>query len=311
MIKLAKNIGIAFLVILLIQRAQAQDPVLPPVNLGTSNMLDGFSPGAGLYYINYTQVYQTKSIQDGTGNIVDTDLEINSLLSLHQIIYQTDIGLLGGALGFTVLLPIVKISADNTSGMPSVNSDLLGDLVTGAAIQWNDKKIFGKTIFHRAEINAVFPTGSYSSKYNINPSSHAYNFAFYHSLTLFITKEFSMSFRNQFNYNSKIIDSGVKPGTSYNLNYAIEYTLYKTLRAEIAGYYLKQLSEDSYNGNHQYYQDNFNIKTTKEQVFAIGPGMSYLTRGGLFMEGKVFFEMSAENRTQGIRPTLRIAYKLN
>jgi hypothetical protein len=91
----------------------------------------------------------------------------------------------------------------------------------------------------------------------------------------------------------------------YNLNYSLERTIYKALRIEIAGYFLEQLEEDSFSGNHDYYNEQFGISNTKERMLAIGPGISYVTPTGLFIEAKVFFETF-----EGTRPTLRLAYRL-
>lgn len=284
-----------------------QDPVLPPTNLGLTNIYDGFAGKPGFVYVNYTQAYGTHQINDASGNDLHTDLKINSLLSLHQIIYLTSVKLLGGNLGFTVVVPIVNINATSESQQsPNVNPSMIGDILQGTSIQWSGKKLFGKAFSHRVEFDISFPTGSYHQKYAINPSSHLYNFGVYHAFTLFLTDKVTVSSRNQFNYNSKILGKLDKPGAFYNGNYAVEFEVIKNLHLQAAAYYLSQLNEDSYDGDPNYYKTHYQIVNTKQSVLGYGPGVAYFGKGGLLIEGKMFFETGARNTTQGIRPTLHI-----
>lgn len=291
--------------------AYAQDPVLPPTNLGIANMYDGIAGKPGFVYVNYMQAYETHQLNNAVGKDSGSDLKINSLLSMHQFIYLTPVKLLGGNLGFTVLIPVVKITATSKSGeAPSFNPSMLGDIVQGTAIQWSDKKLFGKPFSHRAELDVSFPVGSYSKEYAINPSAHLFTIGAYHAFTLTINEKLSISARNQLNYNTHLIGKQDKPGAFYNGNYSVEFALIKNLHIEAAAYYLGQLNQDSYDGNHNYYTNQYGMDTTKQRVLGFGPGLVYLGRAGLLIEGKVFFETLAKNTTQGIRPTLRIAIPL-
>jgi len=286
----------------------AQAPALPPTNLGLSDVYDGVAGEPGFVYQGYTQLYQTNHLYNANGDKTASSLKVNSLLSLQQLIYLSPVKVLAGNLGFTVLVPIVKITATNISGpAPSVNPDVLGDIVAGTAIQWNDKKLFGKSFWHRLEADVTIPVGSYNSNYAINASSHLWALSVYHAFTIFLNKNVTISARNQFNYNFQIIDEPAKPGAYYNGNYSIAVSLLKNLRIEAVAYYLTQIIEDSYDGDHNYYQNRYQIPTTKQRVFGFGPGLAYFLPGGILFEGKVFFETDAKNITQGIRPTFRIA----
>ena len=286
----------------------AQPPALPPTNLGLANEYDGVAGKPGFLYQGYAQLYQTNKIYNANGDNTGSSLKVNSLLSLHQFIYLTPVKVLGGNLGFTVLVPVVKITATNSAGTaPPVNPDALGDLVQGTAIQWNDKKLFGRSFWHRVEVDVNIPTGSFNSGYAINVSSHLWALSAYHAFTIFLNKNVTVSARNQFNYNFHIIGRPDKPGAYYNGNYSIDVSLLKNLKLEAAAYYLTQIVEDSYNGDHEYYQTRYQVSTTKQRVLGLGPGLAYFLPGGILFEGKLFFEAAARNTTQGIRPTLRIA----
>lgn len=289
-----------------------QDPVLPPTNLGLSNIYDGFAGKPGWVYQGYVQAFGTKHFADGSGNRTPPNLKINSVVALNQLIYLTPLKLLGGNLGFTVIIPVVQINSSNLNGpAPTVNPGFLGDIVQGTAVQWSDKKLFGKPFSHRIEVDLILPAGSYDSRYNINASSHRYAFGAYHAFTIFLNKEISLSARNQFNYNAHIIGQQAKAGAYYNGNYSIDYSLFKGFKIEAAAYFLDQLNQDSYAGNHYYYADQFDIASTKERVLGIGPGLAYFAPNGVLIEAKIFFETGAKNRFEGSRPTLRIAIPLS
>lgn len=258
-------------------RLFAQEPALPPTNLGLANVFDGIAGKPGFVYQGYVQVFQTRDPKDVT---------INSVVTLHQLIYLSKVRVLGGNLGFTIIVPVAQI---NAAGGPTVNPKAWGDMIYGTAVQWS-----GKRFSHRAELDISLPTGAYSSKYAINPSAHLYSFGVYHAFTLLLNEHFSISARNQFNYNTHIIGTNAQPGTFYNGNYSVDYSLLKSLKVEAAAYYLTEFNQHS-----------------QERVLGYGPGLAYFFPGGGLMEVKGFVETAAKNRVSGIRPTLRVAIPLS
>ena len=295
-----------------IAHVQAQDPALPPTNLGLANVYDGVAGKPGFIYQGYAQYFQTHQLNDGFGHNTHSDLKVNSLLQMNQLIYLSPVRVLGGNLGFTVIVPLVQIIAANQGAQaPSVNPGVLGDIVQGTAIQWSDKKLFGKPFFHRVEFDVNVPVGSYNSDYNINASSHLWAYGVYHAFTLMLNDKISVSSRNQFNYNSHFIGQKGKAGAYYNGNYSVDYSIIKSLKIEAAAYYLTQFNQDSYDGNSHYYQDKYSIANTKERVLGVGPGLAYFAPGGVLIEAKVFFETAAKDRFEGTHPTLRLAIPLS
>ncbi|WP_342083583.1 SphA family protein [Dyadobacter sp. OTU695] len=292
----------------------AQDPVLPPTNLGLANIYDGFAGKPDWVYQGYVQAFDTKHFADGSANRAPSTLKINSVVSLNQLIYLTPVKIVGGNLGFTVIVPVVQINASNLNGpAPTVNPGFLGDIVQGTAVQWSDKKLFGKAFFHRIEIDLTLPTGSYDSRYKINASSHRYAFGAYHAFTIFLNKEISLSARNQFNYNAHMIGQQAKAGAYYNGNYSIDYSLFKSFKIEAAAYFLDQLNQNSYAGNHYYYADQFDIASTKERVLGVGPGLAILHRTVYWLKLKYFLKLVPETalRETGQHCVLQSHYRNN
>ncbi|MNU01257.1 hypothetical protein D3C72_2446010 [compost metagenome] len=64
----------------------------------------------------------------------------------------------------------------------------------------------------------------------------------------------------------------------------------------MAGYQLKQISDDRIDGHRQ--------TDSREQVVGIGPGVMY-QQGKQTLLANLYFESGAENRSQGTQLTLR------
>ena len=300
------------LVIAVTATVYAQDPVLPPTNLGLASVYDGVAGKPGLVFQGYLQAFQTRSLYGPNGANTPSDLKVNSVLQMDQVLYLAPIKVLDGNLGFTILIPIVQISASSvTTTAPATNPGVLGDPITGVAIQWSDKKLFGKPFSHRLEFDLSVPLGNFDSRYAINPSAHLWSYEIYHALTLTLDKKISISARNELNYNTHIIGTEAKPGAFYNGSYSIDYSILPFVKIEAVSYFLTQLIQDSYDGNHHYYQDRYGIPDTKERVFACGPGLVYFSPKGVLFEGKVFFETGGQNRFVGTRTSLRVVVSLS
>jgi len=284
----------------------------PPLNLGLTDILDGALPGPGTYFTEYIQAYQGGDFKDKDGNDFGGDPKVANVLAMNQFVHVYKHQVLGGHIGADVLLPIVAISGSGTLGDPgpgvSTNPAVLGDLVVGPFLQWFDTKLLGRPFLQRFELDLILPTGQYDEKYLINPGSNLWTIEPYYSFTWFLTPKFSTSWRIHYTYNTKNTDpfsafgvNDVQPGQAFHFNYSFEYELFKNFRGAVAGYYLKQLTEDKVNGN--------SAADSKEQVFAAGPAVHWIFSPNFSMGLKTALETSVENRTKGNRTTLRMTYK--
>jgi anthranilate 1,2-dioxygenase (deaminating, decarboxylating) large subunit len=284
----------------------------PPLNLGLTDILDGALPGPGTYFTEYIQAYQSDKFKDHDGNSIPGDPKVANVLSMNQFVHVYKHKILGGHLGADVLLPVVAISGSGTVGSPgppvSSNPAVLGDLVVGPFIQWFDTKLLGRPFFQRVELDFILPPGQYDNKYLINPGSNLWTIEPYYAFTWFLTPEFSTSWRIHYTYNTENDDpfvalgaNDLQPGQAFHFNYSFEYEIFKNFRGAVAGYYLKQITEDETNG--------VKGNGTKEQVFAIGPAVSWAASPSFFLGLKTQWESSAENRPEGNRTTFRLTYK--
>lgn len=310
------SLSLAVLLALLIASpASAFDQ--PLVNFGLTDVLDGAVPGPGTYFFEYIQIYQSDEFKDRNGDDIPGSPRNGFVLAMNQLAHISKIPLLGGNLGIDFLLPIGSLTAGGTFGPggPPVtaNPGPVGDLIVGPFIQWFPHKLLGRPFLHRFELDIFLPTGHYDKKYTINPGANIWTIEPYYAFSWFLTPQLSTSWRLHYAYNTKNDDpwevlqaapfnvTEVRPGQLFHCNYSLEYEAVKNLRFAIAGYYLKQLTDTQFNGT--------DVSGRKEQVFAIGPAIHWVTKSGFVLALKTAFESSVENRPQGNRTTFRMIYK--
>ncbi len=294
--------------------AQAYD--LPGVNLGFTSFVDGGPPaGPGFYYQQYHTYFTSDEFKDSDGDsllpsFADEDIDLTILLL--QGIYQSDteIPLIKGKWGLDVIVPIVdtdiSYGTDNPA-FPQDNAGGFGDLLVGPFIQWDP--IMGKSgpiMLNRIEFQLIFPTGKYDSDKELNPGSNFFSFNPYWSTTLFIMPKWTLSWRLHYLWNDENDDPNrnfvgaddTQAGQAIHVNFASAYeVLEKTIRVGVNGYYLKQITNTEADGR--------DVRDSKEQVLAIGPGaVCHLSQNNhLFFNA--YFETMVENRPEGYRINLR------
>jgi anthranilate 1,2-dioxygenase (deaminating, decarboxylating) large subunit len=275
---------------------------LPPVNLGFTSFLDGGPPaGPGFYFQQYFQYYNSDTFKDKDGktNLFPKSAfpnpNLNAYVGLSQFLYQSNQPVLfGGKWGLDLIVPVVGF---DLTGVPLEENDPgIGDLLVGPYIQWDPVMGSNGPVFmHRIELQATFPTGRYDKNKALNPGSNFYTFNPYWAGTFFLSPQWTASARIHYLWNSVNDDTKTQAGQAIHLNYATDYELIPhMLRAGVNGYYLKQITDTK----------NPSVPG-REQVFAIGPGLlfSFSQNNHLFFNA--FFEMAAENRTQGNRFNFR------
>ena len=275
----------------------------PFLNLGLTNFMDA-SPGPGWYLTEYAYFHFADELKDGDGHELPGDNDLDIAASVTQIVYHSNVKFLGGNPGLDLLLPIAHIDFDNDLlGIEGQGG--VGDLLVGPFIQWGPNMVFGRPYFQRFEFQILTPTGEHDNDHAINPGSGFWSIDPYYSFTYFITPKLETSWRIHYLWNAEKDNSGGRPdiqaGQAIHFNYAIDYAFTNSFRAGIAGYYLKQITEDEADGH--------NISDSEEQVFAIGPGLVWHINKDLTFMAAVNFEMAAEARPEGVASTLRLIWK--
>ena len=303
-------LGFCVLLVNLVFAAQvyAADLVkLPPINLGTTAFMDGMAGPGTLVQVS-SNLSRVDSFNNDAGDSLPGNNSMDVNVLLFQLAHITNSRLAGGFYGVEVLLPYSDINPDTSlPGLPDQDESGVGDLlVSPFMLQWVGDSLFGKRYFHRLNLIFSLPTGSYDPDNDVNPGVNLVKFNPYYAGTLELSSKLSTSFRLHYLWNSKnknppsfMNASSIQPGTAFHMNYALSYEVNPGLRIGLAGYYLKQLSEDRIDGIRQ--------EDSEESIIAIGPGLRWSRKGGFF-NLNAYVESDAENRVEGTRLLARYAW---
>jgi len=274
----------------------------PPANLSATTFMDGGAP-PGLYYINYEIFADGAKAVDKDGNTITGGARVNALSQLHQFYCLTNWTVLGGTLGFDVLLPIVAVTAQGSLfGVVPVTANTagFGDLLVGPALQWDKETLLGRPVFQRVESDVTMPTGKYDSTKLANPGSNLWNVDTYYSFVWLFADKWETSERLWYGFNSENPATEVKPGQRAYVDYAVSREVLPRFRFGAAGYVFRQTTDDKIAGVRQ--------PDSRERVVSAGPGLVYQGRALTFMLSHPI-EFLGENRFVGSRTTLELIYR--
>jgi hypothetical protein len=288
-----------------VQPAAGQQVSLPPLDLGATSFLDGVG-GPGVFSQEILSPYHAGRINGPNSTQLPGANSVDSFAAITEFAFTTRTKFLGAWYGGEILLPAVHVDVDTDLGIRGKPNGI-GDLIfSPLLLQWSEHKLFGKSIFQRLHVvEFILPTGSYRRDRAVNIGSNLLTVNPQYAFTVFLTPHLETTARLHYLWNSKNSSpapafnaSSIQPGQAVHFNASISYALHPRLRAGVAGYYLKQIT-DSRIGDRS-------LPGSREQVGGIGPGLLVNT-GIVDIFVHAFFETGAENRPQGTRVVIRIA----
>lgn len=284
------------------QSVLADSVALPPLALGNTSFMDGVVLPGVLTELPI-QYNRSNSSYDAKGHSAPGRQAVRSLTLLPHFAYFSQHKWLGANVGAEVLLPLVHLDVDVDNG-PSGTRSRQGDLIINPLLlQWEPVQLFGRPYWQRAALGFSVPTGSYSSSAQVNTGANVWVVNPHYAFTWLFSERWELSGRIHYAWTSRNDDPAdalnaddVQPGQAMHSNFAMSYALDDNWRVGVAGYHLKQISDDRIDGHKQ--------KDSREQVLGLGPGLMY-QQGPQMFYANLYFESEAENRSQGSQLTLR------
>jgi hypothetical protein len=279
-------------------RGDAQEHIaLPSVNLGGSSFMDAIG-GPGLLVRQAVGVYEAQRVVGSHGADTPGSNSVFAFTSITHVAYAAPFKVFGGYWGGEVLVPVVYASVTTPAGSGRIGG--VGD-VTFSPVVWQapETTVLGHPFFQFVDLDVVAPTGEYESSALVTAGSNVWSFNPFYAFTWLLTDWLETSWRLHYLWNSANNSPGlgygatsIQPGQAVHFNGAASFAIVPWLRAGVAGYFLRQITDSRANG--------LAVPGSLEQVGAIGPGLLASARPVQFVLNG-YAEFAAENRSEGLR----------
>lgn len=265
---------------------------------GNEDFMAGALPPAGTQvFINYFLDYQSNQLNGNNGGKAPAGLSFKeqAVANAFRYVDVTKIKVLGGDLVWHIIVPVIYAHAAFTAGNGAVDlinggssETSLGNIEAGLGIAWH----CGPTFHHIFAIDIVAPTGHYNATDSVNIGSNYWAidplWAFtyigdkHSPLPGFEVSSKIMYWINQTNNNTyfynqagNVVSGKYANGQQFSFDYLVAQHFMKDWAFGINGHYLKQTTNDKFNGSTAI--DPFTGAPTGNMVgyFSLGPALTY------------------------------------
>ena len=259
---------------------------------GAEDFLVADMPPPGFYGWLTSNRYTADRVADNSGSmsLPSFDLRVDAVVPRMDWVKPTS--LLGSdRWGTLFILPLLDLDL-TLSPAPGVSvkgrSRGLGDFVIGNGLHWT----FPAFSMVNA-LDVVFPTGDYDALAPVNPGLHRWVIRLNHLGTWHPTPAWDLSYRLHWDYNFKNPATDYLSGQTVYLNWAIGWKPRPPLTVGLAGYCLRQITDDRQSGQAVGPSGN------RTQVEGVGPCVKYFLPNHVMLTAKYFHEFHARNHPVG------------
>lgn len=260
---------------------------------GAEGFMLGALPPEGLYYINYFFYYAADKFKDDNGDTAIDDLGLSAYVNVSRFVYTSPWQVLGGDVGFEVLIPLIHLDIEKFDSLPGGRSDSgLGDMIFGGIIGWHTGN------WHRyVAVEVTAPTGNYDKNNAVNVGRNY--FAYTPIIGTTYVTEGGYEFSGKFMYDINTENDATKytSGNEFHIDYTASKHFGKSWNAGIGGYYYQQVTDDSGSAT----------SANKGRVVSAGPQIAYGYKNMSFI-GKYHIETLAKNKPEGQKAWFKWIY---
>lgn len=252
---------------------------------GSSQFFAGaIPPFPGLYLLSQTNHYSANRLNDGNGNKMPIDFNVEATAETLRFLYVSDLHIGSAQVWGQVVLPVVGLNLKT----PFAKGDNigLGDAIVAAGLAWHPDRAQTFVL----GLDMAMPTGLYDKNDVASIGLNHWSFqptVGYHYLDP-QGPEIGIAARAIFNTENDA--TGYTSGNELVVDYAAGWNFGK-LRVGAVGYYLKQFTDDS--------GPRVPADGNRGEAFAIGPSLSYTFDTGMQLSASWQHEAIAKHRAQG------------
>ncbi|MCX4163626.1 MULTISPECIES: transporter [Paraburkholderia] len=298
--KIKTSMIVSTLIVAGIQSTFATENGLQSYPIGVDTVLDGIVPAPSqTQFYNYTALYTADRFAGPNGGSVVPNFKVNVFVDSARVLHTW--GSMLGPFTLTSGIAVPLIHAQTTVPVGGDSRWGLGDVVVHAMKFGYSNE--SHSLFSILTFDFSLPTGSFSNTKIAATGTNYYAFIPNMSVTVFPVSNVEFSATGGWEINSPNHKDGYHSGNVLFLDWVAGYSISPQLQLGVQGYALRQITDDTLNGN--VVEDGF-----RGRVFAIGPQIRFNitpTSGVVF---KWQHEFAARNRPQGDRLWIELTFPL-
>jgi hypothetical protein len=259
---------------------------------GGEDFLVAAMPPPGVYgWITYNQ-YSAGRVTDADGQMPVHDFSLRVHALVPRLDWVKPVSILGAdRWGTLLVMPVLDLDL-KLSPVPGVSVQGAkrgaGDLTMGNGLHW--------TFANFEMVNAIdvaAPTGAYNSGNLVNPGQNRWVIRLNHMGTWRPTPTWDVSYRLHWDYNFRNSATDYRSGQTVYLNWAVGWKPSPPLTIGVAGYSLRQITDDRQGGQVVGPDGN------RVSVDGLGPCVKYFLPNHVMLTAKYFQEFRARNHPKG------------
>ncbi|WLE61154.1 transporter [Burkholderia plantarii] len=278
--------------------AHATENGLIAYPIGVNTVLDGVLPPPGdTRFYNYTQYYVANKFANGKGDSAIPGFRSSALVDAPRVVHtwNTTIGPFTLSSGLIATISHIKLSTPGGSGTRTA----LGDTIVQPLMLGY---VNGSHSFFAFLTNDVaLPTGAYNVNRVANTGLNTYAWMPSLNVTWFPAPDWELSGMTVVELNSPNHATNYHSGAVAAVDWLVGYSVTKTVQLGVQGFYLKQFTDDTVNGQ------PVNGNGFRGQAVGIGPQVRWDWSPGSSVVLKYQHEVAVRNRPVGERIWLEVS----
>jgi len=259
---------------------------------GAEDFLVAGMPPPGWYGMVYYDRYTADRVADGAGHMPFESFNLEVDVVALRLDWVKPVSVLGADRWGTLLFQPVADLDLALRPAPGVlvqgSKRGIGDLTIGNGLHWTFP-----TFEMVNAVDVAFPSGSYAATDLVNPGLNRLAIRLNHMGTWQPTPKWEVSYRLHWDYNFNNSATDYHSGQTLYLNWAAGWKPKPPLTIGLAGYFLRQLTDD------RQYGQVVGPDGNRVQVDGIGPCIKYFLPNHVMLTAKYFREFDVRNHPKG------------
>jgi len=261
---------------------------------GAENWFAGATPPAGFYFVNYTGYY-TGELRNGSGDkaiLNGATPQVDATFDAFRFLEMTPFKILGANCGVHAIVPVVYQSM-NLNGRNSTTG--VGDITIDPLILgWHQEHWHAVAAF-----DVDLPTGAYNQNDpRVSIGAHYYSFEPLVAFSLMPKAGWEASTKVMYNLKTTNPATNYHSGQEFHMDYLAGKHLGRWM-AGASGYALKQVTDDTVNGQMVPAVPGLWDSGRRGRVLAVGPSIAYTNKRHMSFIANWQHETLVENRFGG------------